>query len=154
MRNEAAGIVERGLKEDLYFAAARALDPGTEQHIGLPYLIGEFSFVLFVSDGLIEEQLTFAESAGAQKTVARGGRQVMVIAGESELIEQRSAGAMRVFTLEPFDERGGFRSDGARLTAVPARFGGQRGESVAAIAQVHSSKVSTETWRRVECGMS
>ncbi len=61
---------------------------------------------------------------------------------------------MRVLALEPFDEGSGFRRDGAGLTAILPRFGRQRGESVAAIAERQSSSVSTETWRRVEWGMS
>src|SRR5207249_152227 len=51
------------------------------------------------------------------------------------LAQQSGAGAMRVLALESFDEGGGFRSDGADLPSVLTRFGGQRGESVAAIAQ-------------------
>ena len=42
---------------------------------------------------------------------------------------------MRVLALEPFDERGGLRRDGARLSAVLARLRSERRESVAAIAQ-------------------
>jgi hypothetical protein len=42
---------------------------------------------------------------------------------------------VRVLALEPFDERGGLRRDGARLSAVLARLGSERSESVAAIAQ-------------------
>jgi hypothetical protein len=41
---------------------------------------------------------------------------------------------MRVGALEALDERGGFRCDGALLTAVLAGLGDKRGESVAAIA--------------------
>ena len=42
---------------------------------------------------------------------------------------------MRVLAFEPFDEGGGVRRDGAGLPAILARFGRQRGQSVAAIAQ-------------------
>ena len=42
---------------------------------------------------------------------------------------------MRVLALEPFNEGGGFRRHGAGLSAVLTRFGRQRGQSVAAIAQ-------------------
>ena len=42
---------------------------------------------------------------------------------------------MRVLALEPFDEGGGFRRDGAGLSAILTRFGRQRGQAVAAIAQ-------------------
>ena len=42
---------------------------------------------------------------------------------------------MWVGALEPFDERGGLGRDGARLTAILARLGSERSESVAAIAQ-------------------
>ena len=42
---------------------------------------------------------------------------------------------MRVLALEPLDEGGGFRRDGARLAAILTRLGDKRGESVAAITQ-------------------
>ena len=42
---------------------------------------------------------------------------------------------MRVLALEPFNESGGVRRHGAGLSAVLTRFGRQRGQSVAAIAQ-------------------
>ena len=42
---------------------------------------------------------------------------------------------MRAFPFEPFNERGGFRGDGAQLATVGARFGSERVESIAAIAQ-------------------
>ena len=54
MRDEAAGIVERGLQEDLLLAAAGARDPGAKEHIGLPDLVGKLGFVLFVRGGLVE----------------------------------------------------------------------------------------------------
>ena len=55
MGNEAAGVVESRLKEDLHFAASGALDPWAEEHIRLPGLIGEFGFVLFVGGGFVEQ---------------------------------------------------------------------------------------------------
>ena len=136
VRDKAAGIVERGLEEHLHFAAAGALDPRAEQHVRLPGLIGKLGFVLLVRGGFVEKQLVFGESAGAQKAVERGGRQsgFVLRVGRRQLAQQRGAGAMRVLTLETFDERGGFRRDGALLAAVLARFGNERGESVAAIA--------------------
>ena len=54
VRNEAAGVVERGLQEHLHFAAAGALDPRTEQHVGLPGLVGVLGFVLLVRGGFVE----------------------------------------------------------------------------------------------------
>jgi hypothetical protein len=42
---------------------------------------------------------------------------------------------MRIFTLQAFDQVGELGSDGARLTAVLARFGGQGIEAAAAIAE-------------------
>ena len=48
VRDEAAGIVESGLKEDLLLAAARPPDPGSEQHVALPDLIGKWRFVFFM----------------------------------------------------------------------------------------------------------
>src|ERR1035437_7603368 len=78
VRNEAAGVVERGWKEHLHFArvpsGSRALNPRAEQHVELPDLVGKLGFVLLVRGGLVEEQLTFGESAGAQEAVERGGR--------------------------------------------------------------------------------
>ena len=78
VRNEAAGVIERGLKEHLHFAGvpsgSRALNPRAEQHVGLPGLVGKLGFVLLVRGGFVEEQLTFRESVGAQKAVERGGR--------------------------------------------------------------------------------
>jgi hypothetical protein len=41
---------------------------------------------------------------------------------------------MRVLALEPFDERGQLRRDGAGLAAVLARFGSERFEAAAAVA--------------------
>src|SRR5258708_708907 len=74
VRDEAAGIVERGLQKDLLLAAAGTHDPGAEEHIGLPDLIGELSFVLFVRGSLVEHQLTCGEAASAQETIKGGGR--------------------------------------------------------------------------------
>lgn len=42
---------------------------------------------------------------------------------------------MGVLAFEPFDESGGCLIDGAQLAAIIARFGGERRESVAAIAE-------------------
>ena len=42
---------------------------------------------------------------------------------------------MGVFAFQAFNQRGGFRGDGAQLAAVVARFGSERVESIAAIAQ-------------------
>ena len=53
--NEAAGVVESRLEEDLHFAAAGALDPWAEEQVRLPGLIGEFGFVLFVGGGFVEQ---------------------------------------------------------------------------------------------------
>jgi len=75
VRDKAAGVVERGLKEHLLFAAAGPLDPGAEEHIGLPDLIGELGFVLFVCASFVEKELAFGEPAGAQETIERGSRQ-------------------------------------------------------------------------------
>ena len=74
VRDEAAGVVECGLQEDLLLAAAGACDPGAEEHVGLPDLIGKLCFVLFVGGGFVEQELTFGEAAGAQEAIERGGR--------------------------------------------------------------------------------
>src|SRR5689334_18576178 len=68
VRDETAGVVERRLKEDLLLAAARPLDPGAEEHIALPDLIGELGFVLFMRGGFFEQELAFREAASAQET--------------------------------------------------------------------------------------
>ena len=137
VRDEAAGIVQRGLEKDLLLAAPGPFNPGAEQHIGLPDLIGELRFVLLVGGGFVEQQLALGEPADAQKTIERGSRQTGLVrlVGQRQLAQQSGAGTMRVLTLEPFDEGGGFRRHGAGLSAVLTRFGRQCGQSVAAIAQ-------------------
>ena len=70
VRNEAAGVVQRGLEEDLLLASARPPDPRAEQHVGLPDLIGKLRFVLFMRGSFVEQQLTFGEAAGAQDPCA------------------------------------------------------------------------------------
>ena len=57
VRDEPAGIVESGVQEGLYLAAAGALDLGAEEHVGLPDLIAVFGFELFVRRW--SEQLAF-----------------------------------------------------------------------------------------------
>ena len=109
VRDEAAGIVERGLQEDLHFAAAGAVDPGAEEHVGLPDLVGALGFVLFVCGGLVEQELALGESAGAQETIESGGRQAASVVGQRQVAQQCGTGAMRVLALEPLDERGGLR---------------------------------------------
>ena len=52
----------------------------------------------------------------------------------SSAVPDPEGAPMRVGALEALDERGGFRCDGALLTAVLAGLGDKRGESVAAIA--------------------
>ena len=74
VRNEAAGVVQRGLEEDLLLAGvpsgSRPPDPRAEQHVGLPDLIGKLRFVLFMRGSFVEQQLTFGEAAGAQDPCA------------------------------------------------------------------------------------
>jgi hypothetical protein len=72
VRDQAAGVIERGLQEHLHLAAGGALHPRTEKHIGLPDLVGEFSFVLFVRGGFIEQQLALGEATGAEESIERG----------------------------------------------------------------------------------
>ena len=125
VRDQAAGVVSCGLKEDLLLAAAGALDPGAEEHVGLPDLIGERGFVLFMRGGFVEKELTFGEAASAQETIERGGRKagLMSFAGGGQFAQQSGSVAMRVLALEPFDESGGVRRHGAGLPAVLSRFG-------------------------------
>src|SRR5579864_1622623 len=74
VRDEAAGVIERSLEEDLLLAAARPSDPRAEEHVRLPDLIGKLRFVLFVGGGLVEKELAFGEAASAQETIERGSR--------------------------------------------------------------------------------
>ncbi len=73
VRDEAAGIVERGLQKHLALAAARPFDPRTEEHVGLPDLIGELRFELLARGGGLRQQLMGGKTALAQKTIQRGG---------------------------------------------------------------------------------
>ena len=137
MRDEAAGIVERRLEEDLLLASPGPSDPRTEQHVGLPDLIGKLRFVLFMRGSFVEQQLTFGEAAGAQEPIERGSRQAgfLRLVGQGQLAQQSGPGTMRVLALEPFDEGSDFRRDGTGLPAILAWLGRQRGQAVAAIAQ-------------------
>src|SRR5580704_11975320 len=89
VRDEPAGVVKCGLQEDLLLASARASNPGSEEHVGLPDLIGELGFVLLVGGGLVEQELTFGEASGAQETIERGGRKagLMSFAGGGQLAQ-------------------------------------------------------------------
>ena len=135
VRDQAAGIIQRGLQEHLHPAAAGTLHPGAEKHVGLPDLVGELGFVLLVCGGFIEQQLALGESAGAQESIQRGWRDLRLITGQGQVIQQCRSGAMGAFALEPIDERGGGVGDGAHLAAILPRLGHERGEAVAAIAQ-------------------
>jgi len=137
VRDEAAGVIERSLEKDLHLASTRTLNPRAEQHVGLPDLVGELRFVLFVRGGFVEQQLALGEPAGAQETIERGSRQTRLVGlvGHGQLAQQSGAGTMRVLALEPFNEGGGFRRHGAGLSAVLTWFGRQCGQTVAAIAQ-------------------
>src|SRR4051812_4872925 len=71
VRDEAARVIERGVEKHLSPAAACALNPGTEEHVGLPDLITEFGFELLMS--LRREQLLFRQTALFEKAVERRG---------------------------------------------------------------------------------
>jgi hypothetical protein len=71
VRDEAAGVIERGVEKDLSPAAAGALHPRTEQHVGLPDLIAELGFELLMS--LRSEQLLFRQAALFEKAIERRG---------------------------------------------------------------------------------
>jgi hypothetical protein len=137
VRDEAAGVVERGLEKDLLLASTRAFNPRAEEHVGLPDLVGELRFVLLARGGFVEQQLALGKPAGAQETIERGSRQARLfgVIGHGQLAQQSGAGTMRVLALEPLNEGGGFRRHGTGLSAVLTRFGRQRGQSVAAVAQ-------------------
>ena len=72
VRNEAAGIIEDGVEEDLEFAAAGALNIGAKQHVGLPDLIAGLGFELLVRGW--DQQLPLGETALFEEAIQRGGR--------------------------------------------------------------------------------
>jgi len=133
--DEPAGVIERGMKEDLPAAAAGAGAPGAEQHVGLPDLVGEFGFELFARRR--GQQLPFRKTTLFEKAIERGGRQrrLVLAGGQGQFAQQRRAGAMWVFALEAFDEAGQLWCDGARLATVLARFGGEGLEAAVAVAR-------------------
>src|SRR5208283_4622242 len=135
MGNEPAGVIESGVKKGLHAAAIYPPDPGTEQHVGLPDLIAVFGFKLLVRRWC--EQLFFRQTALFEETVECGSRERgRVLTGrQGQFAQQSRAGAMRVLTLETFDEAGQLRSDGAGLSAVLARLGCQCLETTVAVAQ-------------------
>jgi hypothetical protein len=51
MGNEAAGVIDGGVKKDLQAAATGAPNPGAKQHVGLPDFIAELGFKLLVRRG-------------------------------------------------------------------------------------------------------
>ena len=71
VRDEPAGVIERGVQEGLHLAAAGPLDVGAEEHVGLPDLIAVFGFELLVRRG--SEQLPFREAALFEEAIQRGG---------------------------------------------------------------------------------
>ena len=72
MWDDPAGIIERGVKEDLDSSATRAPDPRAKQHVRLPDLVAEFGFKLLVRLG--REQLPFRETALFEEAIQRGRR--------------------------------------------------------------------------------
>ena len=113
--DEAAGIVESGLQEDLHLAGvgvgSGAADPGTEEHVGLPDLVGALGLVLFVGGGggLLQQELARGESAGAEEAIESGRGQSGVGLAGGQFTQQCGAGPMRVLAFESLDEGGGFR---------------------------------------------
>jgi len=109
VRDQAAGIVERGLQEHLHLAATGALYPRAEEHVGLPDLVGMLGFILFVpvGGGAGLQQLPLGKSTGAQETIERRRGDFHLIPRQGQVIEQSRSSAMRAFALEAFDERGG-----------------------------------------------
>ena len=103
MRDEAAGVVQGGLQEDLLFASAGTLDPGAEEHVGLPDLIGKLRFILFARGGLVEQQLAFGEPAGGGNDRAWKPRQASLVAivCPGQLAQESGARTMRVLALVP-----------------------------------------------------
>src|ERR1700685_1808708 len=72
MRDETAGIIENGIQKDLHAPAARALDVGPEQHVGLPDLITPLGFELLVCG--CSQQLTGGQTALFEEAIQSGGR--------------------------------------------------------------------------------
>ena len=138
VRDEAAGVVERGLEEDLLLAAARPCDPGAEEHVGLPDLIGKLGFVLFVRGGFVEQQLAFGEAAGAQETIERGSRQAGLVRARWPAANSRSRAAPVRCGFSRLSRSMRAAVSGATARACPRSWrglGDKRGQSVAAIAQ-------------------
>jgi len=135
MRDEAAGIIQGGVQEGLHLAAAWALDVGPEQHVGLPDLIAGLSFELLVRGR--DQQLALSEAALFEEPVQRGGGHAgsVLARRQGQFAQQGGAGAMRVFALQAFDQVGELRGNGARLTAILPRFGGQGLEAIGAVAE-------------------
>jgi hypothetical protein len=118
VRDETAGVVEDGMKEDLHLAAAGALDVRAEKHVGLPDLIAVLSFELFVRRR--SEELTFGQAALLEEAVEGGRRDLGVVLprGESKFPKQCGAGTMRVFALEAFDQVGELWRNNTGFAAV------------------------------------
>jgi hypothetical protein len=134
MRDEAAGVIERGVEKGLNPPATRAPDPGAEQHISLPDLVAEFGFELLVRLG--REQLPLREAALFEEAIQRGRRDggCFLAGRQGEFAQQGRAGAMRILAFETFDEAGQLRGDSARLAPVLARLGSERLEAASAVA--------------------
>ena len=71
--DEAAGIIQGGVQEGLPLAAAGALDIGAVEHVGLPDLVGMFSFEFLVPGG--SQQLALGETTLLEKAIEGGGRE-------------------------------------------------------------------------------
>ena len=69
MGNDAAGVVENGMKKNLHFAAAGALDVGTVQHVRLPDIIAKFRLEFLIRLG--SEELALGQAALLEESVQR-----------------------------------------------------------------------------------
>src|SRR5215469_6833742 len=125
MRDEPTGIVEDGIQEGFRFAATGVWDIGTEQHVRLPDLVAELGLELLACRR--GQQLLLGEAMLLEETVQGGCRDLgRVRTGtQGQFTQQGGAGTVRVFALEACDQVGQLRSNGPRLTEIPARFGSQ-----------------------------
>lgn len=132
--DEPAGVVQDGAEEDLTLPAAGTLDVGAVEQVRLPDLITELRFELLVPG--LAEQFPRGEAALLKEAVERGRRERgrFPAGRQGQFAQQRRASAMRVFAFQAFDQAGQLRRDGARLTAVLTRFGGQGLEAAVAVA--------------------
>jgi hypothetical protein len=135
MRNQAAGVVQNGVQEDLHASPTGALNVRAEQHIGLPDLVATFRFELLVR--WRGQQLASGQAAPLEKAIQRGRGDGGGIAagGQHQLPQQSHAGTVRILPLQSFDQLGQLGWHHPGLPAIASRLRSQGRKTTAAIAQ-------------------